>query len=332
VRRHLEGEADRRGVEVTDKEVSDTFTQLKQQSFQTEAEYQKFLQQSGLTQEDIDERVRLQVISQKIQEEITGDAPEPSDDEAQEFYDENQAQFEQPEQRDIRLIINRDPAQVQAALTQLQADNSPENWKRVAAELSTDPQSKDQGGVRSGVVPDTFEEPLNTEIFEAPEGEVVGPVETSVSSYAFQVDSITPGTTTPFEDASEQINQQLQQQTQQEAFSSFLADYRDRWTAETICADDFLIERCDNFEGNPSPCPDPSLTPEQQQQQLETSGCPPPVQTISPAAPGTIVAFQQATGGQPQKPHPPGEDQAQAPTFPGGAGVPGGGVPIQPGQ
>src|SRR5215207_8674697 len=134
----IEGEADRRGVEVTDKEVSDTFTQLKQQNFQTEAEYQKFLQQSGLTQEDIDERVRLQVISQKIQEEITGDAPEPSDDEAQEFYDENQAQFEQPEQRDIRLIVNRDPAQVQAALTQLQADNSPENWKRVAAELSTD--------------------------------------------------------------------------------------------------------------------------------------------------------------------------------------------------
>jgi parvulin-like peptidyl-prolyl isomerase len=329
----IEGEADRRGVEVTDKEISDTFTQLKQENFQTEQEYQKFLQQSGLTQEDIDERVRLQVVSQKIQDQITGDAPEPSDDEAQEFYDENKSQFEQPETRSIRLIVNKDPAQVEQALTQLQADNSPASWKKVAAQFSTDPTSKDAGGLREGITPDTFEEPLNSDIFEAPQGQVEGPVHTEVSDYVFQVDSITPEATTPFEEASDQIKQQLQQQAQQEAFSAFLADYRDRWTEETICADDFLIERCDNFEGDLTPCPDPSLTPEQQQQQLETTGCPPPVLTISPAPPGTIVAFQQATGGQPQKPHPPGEDQAQPPSFPGGAGVPGGGaVPIQPGQ
>jgi parvulin-like peptidyl-prolyl isomerase len=340
----ISGEAERRGVEVTDKEVADTFAQLKQQSFQTEKEYQQFLQQSGLTQEDIGERVRLQVISQKIQEEITGDTPEVSDDEAQDFYDANRSQFEQPESRDIRVIVNQDPAQVQEALTQLQADNSPENWKRVAAEFSTDPTSKDKGGVRSGVTPDQFEDPLNTEIFDASEGQVEGPVETSVSNYAFQVDSITPGEVRGLDDpvqegsdatVGDQIKQQLQQQAQQEQFTAFLADYRDRWVELTTCAGDFLTERCNNFRGNPAPCPDPSLTPEQQQQQLQQSGCPPPVLTISPAAPGTITAFQQAAGGQPQKPHPAGEDQAPAPTLPGGAtgAIPGGatGTPVPTG-
>ena len=322
------GEGERRGVEVTDKEVQDTFTQLKDQNFQTEQEYQQFLQQSGLTQEDIDERVRLQVISQKIQEQITGDTPSVSDDEARDFYEDNKSQFEQPESRDIRVIVNKDPARVQEALTQLQADNSPENWKRVAAEFSTDPTSKDKGGVRSGITPDTFEDPLNTELFDVPQGEVVGPVETSVSTYAFQVDKITAAATTPYDEAADQIKQQLEQQAQQESFSAFLADYRDHWVELTICSDDYLTERCNNFKGNPSPCPDPSLTPEQQQQQLEQTGCPPPVLTISPAPPGTVTAFQQATGGQPQKPHPAGEDQAPAPTFPGGAG---GAVPITPG-
>ncbi|MGH2983962.1 MAG: peptidyl-prolyl cis-trans isomerase, partial [Solirubrobacterales bacterium] len=298
---------------------------------------QQFLQQSGLTQEDIDERVRLQVISQKIQEQITNDTPEVSDEEAQEFYDANKSQFEQPEMRDIRVILNNDPAQVEQALTQLQADNSPENWKRVAAELSTDPQSKDRGGVRSGVVPETFEEPLNTEIFEAPEGEVQGPVETSVSSYAFQVDSVTPGSTTSFEDASEQITQQLQQQNGQVAFTAFLADYRDYWVELTTCSDDYLTERCNNFRGNPAPCPDPSLTPEQQQQLLQQSGCPPPVLTITPAPPGTITAFLPTTGALPQKPHPAGTDQAPTPSLPGGAAgtVPGGagaGAPVPVGQ
>jgi len=331
----IEGEGERQGVEVTDKEVQDTFTELKSQNFKTEAEYQQFLQQSGLTQEDIDERVRLQVISQKIQEQITNDTPEVSDEEVREFYDANKAQFEQPESRDIRVIVNKDPAQVQQALTLLQADNSPENWKKVAAQFSTDPTSKDKGGVRAGVTPDQFEDPLNTDIFDAPEGQVEGPVQTSVSAYAFQVDSITPGGTTPYEDAAGQIKQQLDQQAQQEQFASFLSDYRDHWVEQTICSDDFLTERCDNFKGNPAPCPDPSLTPEQQQQQLQQSGCPPPVLTTSPAPPGTITAFQQATGGQPQKPHPAGEDQAPTPTLPGGAtgAVPGaGGAPVPVGQ
>lgn len=332
----IEGEGERQGVEVTDKEVDDTFNQLKSQNFKTENEYQQFLQQSGLTQEDIDERVRLQVISQKIQEQITNDTPEVSDDEAREFYDANKSQFEQPESRDIRVIVNKDPAQVQQAVTQLQADNSPENWKKVAAQFSTDPTSKDKGGVRSGVTPDQFEDPLNTDIFDASQGQVEGPVETSVSNYAFQVDTITPGGETPYDEAADQIKQQLQQQAQQEQFASFLADYRDHWVELTTCSDDYLTERCNNFKGNPAPCPDPSLTPEQQQQQLEQTGCPPPVLTISPAAPGTITAFQQATGGQPQKPHPAGEDQAPTPTLPGGATgtVPGGasGAPVQVGQ
>jgi parvulin-like peptidyl-prolyl isomerase len=322
----IQGEAERQGVEVTDKEVQDTFVELKNQNFQTEEEYQQFLQQSGLTQEDIDERVRLQVVSEKIQEQITNETPAVTDEEAKEFYDANKAQFEQPESRNIRVIVNKDPAQVQAALTQLQADNSPESWKQVAAEFSTDPTSKDQGGVRSGVTEGQFEDPLNTEIFDAPEGEVVGPVHTSVSDYVFQVDAITTATTTPFDEAAEQINQQLEQQAQQEQFSAFLADYRDYWVEQTICADDYLTDRCDNFTGNPAPCPDPSLTPEQQQQQLQQSGCPPPVLTISPAPPGTITAFQQATGGQPQKPHPAGEDTAP-PTVPGAEG----GFPITPG-
>jgi parvulin-like peptidyl-prolyl isomerase len=323
----IEGEAEREGVEVTDKEVQDTFNQLKSQNFKTEKEYQQFLQQSGLTQEDIDQRVRLQVISQKIQEQITGDTPEVSDEEARDFYDANKSQFEQPESRDIRVIVNKDPAQVQQAVTQLQADNSPANWKKVAAQFSTDPTSKDKGGVRAGVTPDQFEDPLNTEIFDAPQGQVEGPVQTSVSNYAFQVDKITPGGETPFDDVADQIKQQLQQQAQQEQFASFLADYRDYWVEQTICSDDYLTERCNNFKGNPAPCPDPSLTPEQQQQQLQQSGCPPPVLTTSPAPPGTITAFQQATGGQPQKPHPAGEDQAPAPTLPGAGGT----VPVTPG-
>lgn len=110
----------------------------------------------------------------------------------------------------------------------------------------------------------------------------------------------------------------------------------------TVCAEGFIGERCDNFEGIAAtaaadPCdpkgPDGKPLPAAErdkriEQALETSGCPPPVQSRNPAAPGSILPFIPASG-QPQRPHPPGADAAVPAGIPGA--VPGGGVPVQPG-
>ena len=90
-----------------------------------------------------------------------------------------------------------------------------------------------------------------------------------------------------------------------------------------------MIERCDNFTGETQPCPDPSLPEEQQQQQLEQTGCPPPVLSSNPAAPGSFLPFTPASG-QPQRPHPPGEDAAVPAGLPGGVPGGAGGVPCSP--
>jgi parvulin-like peptidyl-prolyl isomerase len=308
----IEGEAARRGVSVTDTQVQQQFQATKDQNFKTEEEYQKFLQTSGLSQEEVDQRVRLQLISKEIEDKLTNSVSDPSDDEAQEFYDANKSQFSQPEQRTIRLIQNQDAAQVDKAYQALKADDSPQNWNTVAKQYSTDPQSKDKGGLRTGIVTGTFEQPLDDDIFKAPQSQVEGPVSTPTGSFVYEVESIQPGTTQDFGQVKDQIKQQIKSTQQQEAFSAFLTDYRDYWSNRTVCGDDYLIVRCDNFEGSLAPCPDPSLTPAQQQQQEQQQGCPPAVLTISPVAPGTVRPFVPAAGGQPQKPHPPGEGTAPA--------------------
>ncbi|GAH71882.1 unnamed protein product, partial [marine sediment metagenome] len=252
------GEAEEQGVEASDREVEEEFQTTREQNFKTDKEYQDFLKQSCFTQEDVDERVRLQVISTKIQEDITADAGEVSEDDARKFYEANEEQFAQPETRNIRIVLNEDPEKAQQAADQLEQDNSPESWKQVAAEFSTDASSKDAGGVRESITEGVFPEAVNAQIFDAPEGEVVGPIETDAGTYVIQVDSINEATTTPFDEARTQIDEQLAGQVQQEQFSAFLSDYRDRWVELTICADDFVIERCDNFAGATQPCPDPS--------------------------------------------------------------------------
>jgi parvulin-like peptidyl-prolyl isomerase len=321
----ITGEAQKQGVEVTDTEVDQQLAQSKQQNFKTEEEYQKYLTDQGLTEDDVKQRVRLQVISTKIENKLTESAPSTSESDAQEYYDANKSQFVQPEQRTIRIIQNADAAKVDQAYQALQADPSAANWNTVAAQYSTDPTSKDKGGVRADVIPGSFEQPLDDAIFNAPQGQLQAPIKTSTASYVFQVDSIKPEQTQSFDQLKGQIQQQLDSTKQQEVFTAFLNDYRDYWSNLTVCGDDYLIARCGNFEGNPNPCPDPSLPPEQQQQQIQAQGgCPPPVVTPSPVAPGSVQPFVPASAGAPQRPHPAGEDQTQ-PSVPGG--LPGGIVP-----
>jgi parvulin-like peptidyl-prolyl isomerase len=320
----IKGEADRQGVEVTPTEAQEELQTVKSQSFKTEQAFQQFLKQSGLSEEEVLQRVELQVISRKIQEKIAEETPDASEEDARDFYEANKEQFEQPEQRTIRIIQNEDPAQVEEAAQLLQQDNSPKSWNEVAKKFSTDDIGNSQGGLRENVTPGVFEQPLDDEIFNAAEGELVGPIETDVASYVFQVDSVTPASSQAFDDALPQIQEQLNGQVDQDAFAAFLSDYRDRWTELTICSEDYLIIRCDNFDGaEAQPCPDPSLPEDQQQAQLEQNGCPPPVVTPSPIGPGAVPEFGQPTAGAPQRPHPPGEDQAPPP----GGGLPGGGLP-----
>src|SRR3954464_4756741 len=66
----LQQEADKRNIDVSDAEVQKTFQQQKKQSFPKEADYQKFLKSSGQTEADLLFRVKLSVLTNKIQEDV----------------------------------------------------------------------------------------------------------------------------------------------------------------------------------------------------------------------------------------------------------------------
>jgi parvulin-like peptidyl-prolyl isomerase len=316
----ITGEAERQDAVPTETEVQQALQQLKGQ-FKNQQAYEQARDQAGLTEEQVVERARLQAISNKIQSKVTDSVPDPSDDDVQSYYDANKEQFTQPAQRTIRVIQNQDPKQVDAAIQALKADDSDKSWQAVAAKYSTDPTSKDKGGLRSNVVPGSFQQPLDDDIFNAPLHEVQGPIATSTGTYAFEVESATEEKTQPIDSVKTQLVQQLKSQNQQNVFSAFVSDYRSYWTSLTTCGDDYIVLGCNNYNKNPNPCPDPTLPDAQQQAQLQ-QGCPPPVNSTSPAAPGSIVPFQSSSAGAPQRPHPPGATTSSASPGAGGA-IPG---------
>ena len=100
-----EKEAEALGIEVTDQEVADRLTELKQQFFEgDEQKYQDELEAQGVTEEDVLADLRAQLISQKIFDQVTKDVT-VTDDEVQKYYDDNEEQFTTPESREVAHIL-----------------------------------------------------------------------------------------------------------------------------------------------------------------------------------------------------------------------------------
>ncbi|HZO08368.1 MAG TPA: peptidyl-prolyl cis-trans isomerase [Myxococcota bacterium] len=309
------GEAEERGIEATDREIDEELDTVINQQFGSQNAFEKFLDQSGFTQEEARERIALQLVSDRIQQAVLPQEPEITEDQLRTYYDENITQFEQPEARDVRVILTKNEADAEEAAAALAEDSSPQSFKEVAKEFSIDEATQSTGGLREAVVQGQSEPALDEQIFSAPEGELVGPFESDQGFYVIQVESITPAQTTTFDEAREQIQQTLVAARQQELAQSFQEDFQAKWTARTVCADDYRIDRCSNAESPPDPCTE---------EVAETQGCDAPVVSTRPIAPGTAGVFgAPAPTGLPQGPISPAP-----PTPPGG--VPPGLIPGAP--
>lgn len=320
----IEGEAEELGISATEKQVEDELETIKEQSFGSAQAYREFLKESKFTKEDVLDRVRLQLLSKQIQDAVTSEAPQPSDSQIQAYYDaEKDSQFTNKESRDVRIIINNDKGQVEAAKAELEKDSSPGNWKKVAKKYSTDPTSKDKGGEQKGITEEFLQGPLKSAIFDGATGELRGPVSFQGNHILVEVVKLNPAKVQSVDEARQQISSTLGQETQQEFFSEFITDFQTKWESRTYCADDYVTERCSNYVGDGRPS---NAAPACYEADPETPAteCPAPVTPISPALPGSVTVAKPKGDPFPQRPMPEGaaDQGGEAPTPVPGAAPP----------
>ncbi len=306
--RWVRGEADERGITLSDSEISNQLQQIVKQQFGNQKKFQQFLKQAHFTPQQARDRVELQMMSNEIQKQVLPQNASVPDSEIKDYYEANKAQFQQPETRDVRQILNKDQAKVVEAKSLLSKDDSAASWKKVAARFSTDKATKDSGGLRSAVAKGQSDPALENQIFSAQPGQVVGPFKAQAGVYLIEVQKINSAQTTPLSKVSPQIKQQLGQGLQSQMAQSFQQDFLDKWTARTFCADGYVIDRCENFT------PTPQTTP----------GAP-PVTSTAVVSPGHATVFP----GQPVPALPQGP--IQPPTAAPQPGVIGPGQALPPG-
>lgn len=274
----IEQQASDLGIEASDADVRKQFEKTKKQAFPNEADYKKFLAQSGQSEDDILFRVRVDYLSNKIREKVTAGKDKVTDQQVAAYFAKNRKQYAQPEKRDINVILTKTKAQAEKAKAAVEGGQS---WAAAAKQYSIDPQTKNSGGQLKAVTQGQQDRALDLASFKAPKGPVRGPIKGSFGWYIFQVTSITPGRQQELNEVKTSVRQLLISRGQQKALNDFVSDFQKRWKGKTDCREGYVVESCKNA---PKPKATTGQTPQQQvpQQQTPQQQAPPPSQAPSP--------------------------------------------------
>ena len=281
----VQQEAKKRGVTVKPAEIKKALEDQKKQVFPNDKQYQQFLKTSGMTEEDVLFRVRLNELQQRLTQKVTEDATKVSDEDISAYYDKNKKRFAQPERRDLRVVLTKTEAKANQAKKAL---DSGQPFKKVVKQYSIDEASKSQGGLLPAVSEGQQEKDFDTAIFSANKGKIQGPVKTQFGWYVFEVDKITPASQQSLEESKDTIKNLLRSQRQQKALDEFVKSFREDYKDKTNCADDYRVVECKNApkdESDTGPASGGNPGGQAPQQPAQPTPTPTPQSPQSPAQP-----------------------------------------------
>ena len=228
-REQFEQEAENLDVKVTDKQVDDRLAQIQKQYFGGDKKkFEKQLKEQGITETQVRNDIRAQIISEKIFAQVTGKVT-VTDDEIAKYYEKNKAQYSQPESRDVRHILVKTKKQADELYTQLQ-DGA--DFAALAKQFSEDTGSKANGGKLTISKGQTVA-PFDQTAFLLKKNAISKPVKTEFGYHIIQPLSETkPAKVTPLKEVRASIKQQLEQTQKNEAMTKWVddlkKDYKDK--------------------------------------------------------------------------------------------------------
>jgi foldase protein PrsA len=228
-REQFEQEAENLDVNVTDKQVDARLTQIQKQYFGGDKKkYEKQLKEQGLSDKQVRNDIRAQIVSEKIFAQVTKDV-KVTDKQIEDYYTKNKAQYSQPETRDVRHILVKTKAKADQLEAQLKAGAS---FAVLAKKFSEDTGSKANGGKLTISKGQTVA-PFDKAAFALKKNAISEPVKTEFGYHIIQPLSDTKAAkVTPLKEVKESIRQQLSQTKKNEAMTKWVdglkKDYKDK--------------------------------------------------------------------------------------------------------
>jgi foldase protein PrsA len=142
-------------------------------------------------------------------------------------------------------VLAKTQADAQAAKNALDKGQS---WATVAKKYSTDPTTKNTGGLLNGVTKSQADPALAAVAFSAPLNKVTGPVKGQFGYYVFDVIKVTPATHQSLAQATTLIKQQLTSQQTQNAQTAVDNKAKKDWLSQTTCRGPYAMADCKGYK------------------------------------------------------------------------------------
>ncbi|MFW5718804.1 MAG: peptidyl-prolyl cis-trans isomerase, partial [Halanaerobium sp.] len=227
-------EAKNRGLEVSDKEMNKIFDQqvnaLKQQNNLNDEQLEEAIQQQGFEsmkqyKDMFFENNMNGFLVNKLREEVVNEV-NISDQEAKEYYDNNQEQYETSEQKRVSHILFDDQEKAENVLAEI---NDGADFAEMAKEHSTGPTAEN-GGDLGFITADEqgLDRTFRDAAMELKVDEVTDePVETQFGFHIIKVTEAREAGVRDFEEVESQIKSQLRSEKQSQSFQEFAEDLRE---------------------------------------------------------------------------------------------------------
>jgi len=228
--------------------VQKRLDQIKKQYFGgSETKYQAQLKKQNLTDAQVRNDVRQQLISEALFAKVTKDT-KVSDSAVHAYYLAHQSLYTQLQSRDVRHILVKSPALANTLYAQLKSGND-KTWCTLAKKYSLDPSSKNACGkltVSKGQTVPEFDKVAFTGTTKV----VHAPVHSSQYGWFViePLSGIKPKSSTPEKQVASSIRQQLLQTDKNQAMTDWVASL-----SKSFCSGSKIKYQV-GFVPSPNPC------------------------------------------------------------------------------
>lgn len=216
----IEQEAEKKDITIADKEIKEEL-QTYIDSYGGDDAFQSALEQSGLTQTDVEGDIENYLkINKLLEPEI-----EITDEEMKTYFDENKESFNQQEQVEASHILVEDKETAEEVAKKL-ADGG--DFAELAKEYSTDTSNADNGGelgyFSKGEMAPEFEEAA----FALEKGKISDPVKTEYGYHIIKVTDKKAAKEAVYEDHKDEIKQTLFDEKLQTEYTTWIQEKKEK--------------------------------------------------------------------------------------------------------
>lgn len=230
----IKDRADRLNISITPAEVKDAIERLKgQYGISSDEQFESSLRSSGLTRAEMEARLRETLTTQKVFARELRNRADADDSELRDRYNREKERYRLPERAHLREIVVLKPegeaklaeARQRAAEIAEAAKKPDADFKNVASTMS-ESATRDKGGDLGEVAKGDLVPELDKAVFNAPNGTVLGPLETKSAWHVILVEQRLPSEVPAFESVKDRLRRDATEETFERDYKNYIEALR----------------------------------------------------------------------------------------------------------